>query len=589
MTDYVVLLSERIDPNVKKGVAVAAVHYPEIVKLDSPELVEAYRVSLCGEQKYLDPNRCLYTALKSATDDTNILAAGMAIRYGANVNQLCESDLVKGELHIICYTILENPNIDMRRLLVSMLVFSGARMTDKASKRSDITVFEWIQDNVGRLGIPTRDGPPADPDDVDFYRTLQSDLKGSSLNGDSKLLIGLALDNISLVNMAETSRHHDDVLKQAVEWHASDVFDSVSRDRLSAELMVASINNYNVPTFNACVIGGGFLPNYLITNNMLVKARRLFREKKLIPYVAICNIVDTAVKYGLPLDKDQLLLLSSTDKFTVEKIKKNYQIPFWEKECKSYRTPISSRLQSLAANLHLRENEKETICKRISLMAASDPKVLTEAVVSRRKDMLQHEYSDAIPGGTARPANGFTCSQLIDDKINEYSDLDTVKYRESSGTVWCFTRDKIDMLLQDRTNPVTSEPLPQEFLIRLEAQKKLLEAISIPTDQPLPFSRAVEMLKQKDSINDAESATYRQSFEKYAELNGIDVKEMRGITKDKLEVIISEFIQEPTNFEELTQPHAYTTFCRVARSILAARNVDSDQLLMSISTAIRSS
>lgn len=594
MGDYIVLLSERIDPAVKKGVAVATAHYPVITKLDSPELIECYRISLAGDNKFLDPNKCLYYSLKNATDNSNLLAAGMAIRYGADVNQLCQTDLAKGDLHLICYTILENPNVEMRRLLVAMLVFSGGRMTDKAYKGSDISVFEWIQDNVGRLGLPARvDGPSPDPDDVEFYRKLEPELSGDAFNGDAKVMLGLALDNSQLVNMADSSMDPQEVLHLAVEWHSSDVFDEISRDRLTPELMVKSIDNYNLSTFNACVMGGGFLPNYLIANNMLVRVRRLFREKRFIPYLSLTAIVESSIRYGLQLDKEQLLMLSSTDKFTLDKIKKLYQIPFWEKECKSYRTPLSARLQALAQSLHLQEGEKENICKRVALMAAGDAKLLVEKVVERRRLLLDAEYSEPMPGGIPKPATGYSCSTLVDDKINEYSDLDTVKYRDITGIVWCFTRDKIDMLLQDRTNPITSQPLPEAFLIRLEAQRKILQSLGAPTDQslperfinmnqPVPISNALASLREKDTVNDVESRVYRESFEKYLEIKGMDIPSVRAIAKEQLQFIITDFIEESTNFEELTQTHAYTTFCRIARSIISNRQVGSESLLSAI-------
>lgn len=545
--------------------------YPEVVAATSSDVVEAVRMALV--KGVVTPNLLLWFAVTDVTDSIRLLFAGMAVRQGANPNYYHYDDVTKKDTHILCHVIHSVADAGLRHAVVAMLVRCGSRFSDAAVKGSEQTVFQWIQDKVERTGIVNAAGVTLEADDMSFYRALTPQIN-IGLDGDTRAYIGLALDDSSIVVATDTTTSVAQWATLAVQWRAIEVLKALAAaETPTVALLNLAIDCYDADIVNYLIDSYGLIPNYITINHMLLLAKRQYQKQHYAPYLAMVKIVELCIYYGVPLDVDQMLIAKSTHSLMAERIKKEYQVPFWVKECRSHRTPVTSRLRELALALHARHDSKEEMCTDIARSATGNHAALTQQVVEHRKKVIATTYESIH---SAEPAK---CQVLVDDHINQYADWDVVSYRDTDGKVWCFRRDNIDSLLHDGTNAITGAPLPEEFMIRLRAQKQLLTVMGVDTDIPVPISKVLETINQKDTITPDDSLKRCREFEKYLQIKGVSVEGVRNIDKAKLEDIVQPLVVEPLYLTELTQRHAYMTFCRVARWLIDEQVVDDDVIL----------
>jgi hypothetical protein len=116
------------------------------------------------------------------------------------------------------------------------------------------------------------------------------------------------------------------------------------------------------------------------------------------------------------------------------------------------------------------------------------------------------------------------------------------------------------ILLQDKINPYTKEPLPSSFLEALAKQQAILTNLGMQ-GPPETLGHSLKRLHANDEITDAIDNSYIEDFLKLGRLNGLNDEALLSLAPPLTTTMLNNLgynvIMEP-----LVPKHQYVTFVR---------------------------
>lgn len=138
----------------------------------------------------------------------------------------------------------------------------------------------------------------------------------------------------------------------------------------------------------------------------------------------------------------------------------------------------SPRLRQIAFSVGLDPYESGSkICSSLGKISTSDPATLIEMNVKRQQLRMSSELGSlgTLVGGESTP----TCrnqSVMMDSPL-DYGDLGMSYYRDEAKSVWCFTSDRYQTLVDEGVNPYTLRPLPLSFISEVRGKLRSISDI----------------------------------------------------------------------------------------------------------------
>lgn len=299
------------------------------------------------------------------------------------------------------------------------------------------------------------------------------------------------------------------------------------------------------------LLGRGQMPSYILVNRIILDLKRYQGR---LPFIELQNMLRDSVTRGATLDQDQLTIIGTLGQNTLTLVNQAYAEPYWRKVCRVSTGAVPEELRMLATSLNLNTDAgKAAICENLSLLSAADKQGLKDA--ARRKqqlrmmgevgylsEFLEGKIPDLVPRNRSlMPQDPFT-----------YNDNDIVFYRDDQGSIWAFGREMFATILESKTNPYSSAPLPVEVLAKIEMKNQLGGGPAIS------FDNAIDHLDDKDSIGNNMSAQVLQQYTNLANRMGVPSEVALGLSKADMSAALRA-INFDVNLDGLTTSHALNT------------------------------
>lgn len=325
---------------------------------------------------------------------------------------------------------------------------------------------------------------------------------------------------------------------------------SALRTGLDYKSLLTAEASFNSAAFTD-LLSRGQMPSYLLINRIILDLKRYQGR---LPFIELQNMLRDSVTRGVTLDQDQLTIIGTLGQNTLTLVNQAYAEPYWRKVCRVTTGAVPEELRMLAASLNLNTDAgKGAICENLSLLSAADKQGLKDA--ARRKqqlrmmgevgylsEFLEGKIPDLVPRNRSlMPQDPFT-----------YNDNDIVFYRDDQGSIWAFGREMFATILESKTNPYSSAPLPAEVLVKIEMKNQLSGGPAIS------FDNAIDHLDDKDSIGNNMSAQVLQQYANLANRMGVPSEVALGLSKADMSAALRA-INLDVNLDGLTTSHALTT------------------------------
>ena len=551
----------------------------------------------------VNPDRLLVESIKFAKEIRDLILIGLALRNGANSNLYVELQSL-GKAHILIYTavyVMKNPivkvndRIGIRNNLLALLQLGGSSpnqlaFVEETKIDNPIDVdsallsqfgIEQKKPKIQRLQVETvkdwfQKNECQNCDDVKY-------LLGG--NRDLRKIIGTMIDNPDLVfgkEMAERLPPIDFVLAS----HAKQIISQFPRNKTN-EVKVHGENQGLLSSIQMCNSQGyvhfltlGLEPTYFTINRLCVLLNESIRKQDLVLSEVYSDMIFESVKHGSKMDLKQLTLISNVSNIISTSIIQLYGQPSWKKVCYNPMAgTIPQQTKELAFNLNVDPSQsKSEVCSKLRVLSESDSIALKEAAKERQRMRVSNSVSGIsdFVSGSPKPAVCANNTSLQKDPFL-YNDATMTFFRDSSDTVWCFTSDMYESLIESKTNPYKpSEPLPQPFIEQIESHLKIMKSLNISPSDPVSTDKAIDSLSEPDEISSKESIKTVNTFERLAKYNGIvNYEGIRKLTSQQLQNFLITFGMEQNYLSELDEEHRFITFCNAILAISTKDNIKS--------------
>lgn len=522
----------------------------------TPEMI-LYIINAMNHGK-MDPNSALIESISKAKSKNDLIPIALALRYGANPNiYVAEKDI--GDMHVIGFVYSKiSKNVDPAVVngIIIMLRASGSNPM--------MSIFD---DNGGKIKKGFTLGEPRSGQNViqwlnnSGFENILSDISSDFTSVDDSFLTILGT-YLNRDDLAKTKPSLTDVMLSHSNVVLSKYLDEYTLD----DGLLKSFKYLNLSGYRKFVDNGA-QPDYSLTNRMIIRMNNYDKVKDPISSGQIREMLMYSVKHGLPLDRDQINMISTNNKNTISELNKIYEVPKWKKECSNVKIATSPYLRTLASNLNINpELPKDSMCNYLKKMNEADPNKLNTAAITRQKIKVSTDTSEINTFINGTPDAVCRNRSLFENDPFEYNDLSLSYYKDDSGALWCFTSDQYGDLLSRKINPSTTQPLPKSFLEQLQHKLDNIKKLNIPHNNPTTFKEAISSLNQKDKISNNIYNSILDSWYNTLLLNGITKDSFNSIKPEQLQEIIQALNiptsdnNNPIDLTQLTHSHATKTF-----------------------------
>lgn len=550
MTDLVIAIQERV---LGRRDDLKISELQNLMKLDpSPELLTAVVTMLSSSKgkvgtSTVDPTNFLIAVVPAVRTVEHLIYLGLAFRAGANPDVYVTTEKY-GQLHLLGYVysrLYDQIQIDLLNGVMVLILKAGAELAKPAfalskelgSNEVPETIARWLE----RAGYEVPD---------------LNNIPGPYLNE-----LALILNRPELaVSSIEAPR--------VVQFHATRFKFEPTPDSL-----FLSILNLNSKAYKHH-LESGIVAKYIATNKMLTLLDEYTRKGYTLAVVTIRLMLIEGIKHGQQLDKEQFNLLSTANPDVARDVEAAYTQPYWEKVCTVDKGTVTKKLLRQSASLGLVSGPatKAYLCDQLRNFSRADHNLAVQAAIKRQKERLALEHSVLTDFVVAAPKTEFDgVCRMSKTKLNspyEYVDFAVASYRDASGTVWCYTADSFDNLVDSKLNPTTLQPLPETFILKLQNQIQTMTKLGLKPTDVKSITQALADLRKPDEISNDQTDRYISAIEKVFLINGINLESVKNLGKEKYDKIISDLSGIDTEIRKLTQSHAYATWCRLCRALV---------------------
>jgi hypothetical protein len=520
------------------------------------------------EKKAIDPDNSMLHLIPKTKTKEFLVPLALCIRFGADTNMYLNIPKL-GTVHILgyIYNILgNNPAIDQDLLdiIVIMLMAKGSRpslpMFDKRAGeiRSEM--------NIG-------------------YDTILNKLSVGDASEISKIVDNNSSTSISIIlDIPElaTRPYVEKDFCLSVKFFSNYVIDKIpiptTKIIMDYKSLEDTVHNFNYKAF-AKLLNKGQSPSYLMINKLIIGIRDRKKSGKIIVSQELERMLLDAIDSGTQLDVDQMNIVGIIGKDLLDAVNRKYEQPYWKKICKiPNRKILPAELKHLAVSLNIDPTMNHAgICQTIDKLSKSDKESLKEAARKRQQLRLTSDLSNMNEFLGEKPPI-LTCRNVGTMPHNpmDYNDINLAYYRDDQLAVWCFTSDTFAELVETKTNPYSSAPLPTSFITQLQYQIDVLKKLGIDAGRgeigiytskiPQTFSVAIDNLENKDIINEKSSSKAVDAFVQLASMNSISPETIKNLTKKRM-IYALRSINYEVDLTQLSTGHALVTTARVVNYI----------------------
>lgn len=504
-------------------------------------------------KKKIDPNTTLIQAIANATKKEDLVPVALSIRYGADPNLYVNAPNI-GNIHILgyVYLVLKNNDTALLNAVVIMLMASGAdphlpifdskggAIKDEFSLLDPIrgqSVTEWLYSQGIDTIVPLIKNQNYDKVDKRYMTTI-----ATFLDRDDLLQLDPRLDEVIGAHAIKILEKHEGKANR-------DIGLRTSKDYL------------NLTSYEKFVDAGAYL-NYAEVNDMILSLKAYKDLGDIISAGQVRQMLLYSISRGEILDKDQLDMIEKIDETTYNRVVKAYSIPYWQKVCKTAKGSVPDKLKLLAYRLNLYpEYPKGVLCNQIQKISQADPETVKKSAIERQRTRIRsdvafiNQFSDNKP-----PVINCSNRSVLKTNIYDYPDVDIAYYMDDQESLWCFNSVNFVKILERGKNPYTNQPFPDFFLERVQKQKEFIERYRSIDETPATISETVDSLVLPDTFDNEYSEKYVKRFEEMMIMNGVSEWNIKKLTKEDLQQILSNNLNINTSLVSLSRSHAVKTF-----------------------------
>lgn len=166
--------------------------------------------------------------------------------------------------------------------------------------------------------------------------------------------------------------------------------------------------------------------------------------------------------------------------------------PYSEQLFRKESPPPPPRLRQIAFSVGLDPYESGSkLCNSLGKISTSDPSMLLEMNAKRQQLRMSSELGSlgTLVGGESTP----TCrnqSVMMDSPL-DYGDVGMSYYRDEAKSVWCFTSDRYQTLVDEGVNPYTLQPLPLSFISEVRGKLRSISNVEFYDKVPILGERTL--------------------------------------------------------------------------------------------------
>ena len=533
----------------------------------SPELV--LYIILALNQKKIDPQTTLIQSIANATRKEDLIAVGLALRYGASPNLYVNAPNI-GDIHILgyAYLLLHKKDTVLLNAVVIMLMVMGAD--------PNLPVFDSkggiVRDEFS-LVEPLRGQSVLQWLNHQGFETIIPKIRNKNYQKIDKeflTLIGTYLDRNDLLKV-------DPKLDDVIAAHSMTIFNKNLSSIKNIETgLKSSIAYLNIATFEQFIDQGAVL-DYADTNNIILLMKEYQDQGDIISREQLNQMLNYAVTRGLLLDIYQEQLLQFNPEI-YNKIITAYNVPYWRKICSVTGRPdgrevaTSDRLKLLAYRLNLNpEESKDVICDQIRTIIQSDPTKLKRNVIDRNTIRIRatvaqiNEFENGAP-----PALVCSNQSVLTSDPYDHPDLDIAFYRDAND-LWCFTSNNFTKIIEQKKNPYNLQNFPKYFLKEVQEKLDTISRYRSVNDLPTPISETIDSLTKPDIIANVYTDKSSKFFLEALTAHGLTEWNIDKLSPSDMETLLLDNFGVEVNLSELDKDHAKITFYVVSYQELLKR------------------
>jgi len=587
-----------------------AVDLQKYVKLGGeappPKLVEEFyaqdptpeiRVVLSAalEAGIISPDITFLAYLQSAMTDNQLFAISIALRHGANPNMYINSPEVQQPVHCLIYvhvswkakhqvTVKEDRLV---MLVLTMLALGSDPMLPAIDPQGGAlrpanvmidarypTVIEWLDKN--RYSGYSKNAVSKAYPDIRAGTTSDTLKQVIMLSGRIDLIGDLKFTEAD-AKLMMLARSDDQTYVRGEEGPNMEQVDLISflptptnLTGLDYEIIYDAIKFYDDRVIEFYANRGVYM-SYPTLNILLLRIRQYQRTGNTVLRDIFVKVLEVSVANGLELDTEQRALLSVLPTEVYNHIIELHSIPYWQKECSHdnlFNDRVADRLLGIAREVELEPQDHASVCLQLTNMGALSPDVLKETSRLRQRARIsaQHAYLSEFTGGLSPSLSCYNESEIDGDPF-DYTELSLAHYRDIRGDLYCFPSDRYDSMLDNKTNPITNELLPESFLDNVRYKRDRIIKEGFDPRNPRKYSETIDKITKNDSVSDAESKRQVDLF----------VNEMAayGVTRVVLEKMTAENYGKATddggymaNIRYLTRNHTMITTAYIVNGFM---------------------
>lgn len=521
----------------------------------NPEIVSYVTQGMID--KKLPPTKVLSGIIPLVKDSYGITLVALSLRLGANSNVYIQVPEI-GDIHVLGLVSRLKDRYDPKVfiILVAILLSFGSKASSPLFNQSSSLLKDKPVSGISVADFNYNNGYG------DELMELSKDGALNNINPQVRTEIAMFTDKVELIGSYITDADIElAILAQSKNIISAYVQNHKASDGNLMKLYDLVIKYYaaNVPTE---LLKVRTYPHYYQVNHLILKMKDMANQGYQTLLMQLTGILKTLVIAGMDIDPYQLVILKTISPNIAKVITDAYAVPYWKKACEySSRADANQRLIQLAKALQYNGgNTSQEVCTFIKKVSESDQQRILQSAVTRQKEriaILNSSPSDFI---NSKPSGVCHNATISGDEIYEYSDLDLITYKDSHGNIYCFTRDLFPILLQDKINPYTKEPLPSSFLEALAKQQAILTNLGMQ-GPPETLGHSLKRLHANDEITDAIDNSYIEDFLKLGRLNGLNDEALLSLAPPLTTTMLNNLgynvIMEP-----LVPKHQYVTFVR---------------------------
>lgn len=520
------------------------------------EYILGFKMAL--DKNLIDANVALVELISNGDYEGDLYPIAICLRFGGNSNVYVSSTGLSHHIHILGLVYDVGRTIQdetYMHSLISLMLLDGAILTKrifdpsfgsikKVVKLDDgPSVLEWLIDN----GYPQIKEI--------YQKGIENYLSRETLN-----YLYILLDQPDKIVFGHTTPEHTTmrnlmIIKSLGDNNLVKLVPQAEGILWNSSDLSNSIVYLNLLTFDK-VVSAGIKPAYPIINDLLLRATR-YRQLNLdIFEKVILEMLNICVTKGIEMDKYQLAMISGLDGEMYKLVTKEYKKPLWRKSCGVQDNEIPLKLKQLATLFDIPIQSKDFVCTRLTELAKRDPVELKSAIKSQKTRQMGSSLGWTEEFIVGNPPT-LACSNKLPSPYDEYSSLHISSFREADDSIWCFTADQYESLLETKRNPYGGE-LPDDYLQQIKFKLDTLKSLGLDplNTKDYLIDERVKLLTEpdKESVDDFVSI-----FDQLLERDGVARSKYNKLTNDVIRQKMDD-INIVVNVHGLSVDHAKITY-----------------------------